>query len=241
MRRLYRERLGIGPAGNNHAIFRESLWPKRNSEEIMNKTYRFAALLGLALALVSLGVAQALAQQPGASLAPATAVPPDQQPTKEQLAKLFELMRVREQLASMTKMMPALMQQQMQTQFKQMQKDHPELSPITEEQQRASAKVMGKYMERVMNLIATDDMVADMATVYQRHLTRSDVDGMIVFYSSPAGQHMLDMMPVIMQEYMPMVMQQMQGRIKPLTDEMTKEMGEAISSHAAPAESPAQK
>jgi hypothetical protein len=39
----------------------------------------------------------------------------NQQPTKEQLAKLFEVMRLRQQLQSYLKMMPAMIQQQIQS------------------------------------------------------------------------------------------------------------------------------
>lgn len=211
----------------------------------MNRTCKFATVVGMGLALASYS---AFAQAPSAPQAGAAApeavaapvIPPDQQPTKEQLAKLFEVMRLKEQLASMTKMMPALMQQQMQEQAKQMRKDHPEMASMTEEQQQASAKVMSKYMGRVMNLYTSDEMIADMASIYQKHLTQPDVDGMIAFYSSPAGQHLLDIVPVIMKEFMPVVMQRINERIKPLTDEMTKEMAEIIKS-TPPADKPAQK
>jgi hypothetical protein len=191
----------------------------------MKKTFCIAVVIGMGLALVPRAVsAQVPADQPAASPAPAAVIPLDQQATKEQLAKLFELMRVREQLASVTKLMPTLLQQQMQAQFQQSQKDHPEMASMTEEQQQAFGKVMNKYMERVMTLYTSDEMIADMSALYQKHLTRSDVDGMIAFYSSPAGQHMLDIVPVIMQEFMPMVMNRVQERIKPALDEMTKEM-----------------
>jgi hypothetical protein len=200
----------------------------------MKKASWITVMFGMGLALTSWTAAQSPADQPAASPAVAVVVPPDQQPTKEQLAKLFELMRVREQLASVTKMMPALMQQQMQTQIQQMQKDHPEMSSMTEEQQQAFGNVMNKYMQRVMNLYTSDEMIADMSALYQKHLTRSDVDGIIAFYSSPAGQHMLDMVPVIMQEFMPVVMNRMQERIKPVIDEMTREMGDAIKSSSTP-------
>jgi hypothetical protein len=105
---------------------------------------------------------------------------------------------------------------------------------MTEEQQQAFGNVMNKYMQRVMNLYTSDEMIADMSALYQKHLTRSDVDGIIAFYSSPAGQHMLDMVPVIMQEFMPVVMNRMQERIKPVIDEMTREMGDAIKSSSTP-------
>lgn len=162
----------------------------------------------------------------------ATATPPDQQPTPDQLAKLFVLMRVKEQMASVSRMMPSLMHQQFDAQLKRMQKDHPEIASQTESQQQAST--VNKYMERVIGLYTSDEMMADMASIYQKHLTRSDVDGIIEFYSSPAGQHMLDMLPVIIQEYMPLAMQRTQEKIKLITDEMTKEM-EAIAKPSTPA------
>jgi len=214
---------------------------KRKDEEDMNHRCIFAILLGIGLTLTPWTVAQTPAQSTDVTPAPAIVIPPDQQATKEQLAKLFELMRVHEQLASMTKMMPELMRQQMQVQFKQMKKNHPELAQMTDEQQQVSAKVMGKYLENVMNLYTTDEMITDMASLYQKHLTRSDVDGIIAFYSSPAGQHMLNMVPVIMQEYMPMVMQRIQDRINPLIDEMTKELEAAVKSSAPAAEKPVTK
>jgi len=62
----------------------------------------------MTLVLAPWAVAQAPAGQPAASPASATVIPPDQQPTKEQLAKLFELIRVREQVQSVLKMMPAM-------------------------------------------------------------------------------------------------------------------------------------
>jgi len=190
------------------------------------------------LALAPWALAQAPASQPEATPAVAPVIPQDQQATKEQLAKLFEVMRLREQLASVTKMMPALMQNQMQEQFRQMQKDHPEMKSVSEEQQQAFAKVMGKYMEKVMSIYTSDEMIADMTTIYQKYLTRSDVDGIIAFYGSPAGQHMLAMQPMIVKESMNISMKRVQERIKPLIDEMTKEMEGVVKSQTPPAKEP---
>ena len=203
----------------------------------MKKAICFAAALGMMM-LPCAAFAQTPAAQP--STAPAAAMtepsglPADQQPTKEQLIKLFELMHVRDQLASVTKMVPALVQQQMKTQMQQMQNNNPEMAAMSEEKQQAAGIVMDKFMARVFDIYTPDEMISDMAGIYQKHLSRSDVDGMIAFFSTPAGQHMVAMTPVIMQEYMPMVMQRMQERMKPLTDEMSKEM-EQIAKPAAPA------
>jgi len=207
----------------------------------MKKTNCIAAVFVVGMMLASWPVfAQAVPAQPADApdAAAAATVPLDQQPSKEQLTKLFELMRVQEQVASVTKIMPELLQEQFSTQLKQLQKSHPELASKDAAQRQAVTKIMSKYIERSMNLYPPDEMVADMGTLYQKHLTRSDVEGIIAFYSSPAGQHMLDMVPVIMQEFMPMVMQRMDERMQPMIDQMTKEMEGQIKSHAAHANKP---
>jgi hypothetical protein len=54
------------------------------------------------------------------------------------------------------------------------------------------------------------------------------VDAFIAFYATPAGQHLLDAQPAIMQEYMPLVMSRMQVRSKALSEEMMKEVGDIL-------------
>jgi TonB family protein len=181
-----------------------------------------------------------LATMPITAAAPA-AIPADQQSTKEQLAKLFELMRVRDQVASLTKTMPALMQQQVTAQMKQMQQSNPEIASRSEEQQQAFTKVMNKYLERTLELYTPGEMISDLTGIYQKYLTRSDVDGIIAFYSSLAGQHLLNMQPSILQEYLPLAMQRMQDRTKVLTDEMQKEIMGMTRSQAPSTDKPAQK
>jgi hypothetical protein len=165
----------------------------------MKKAKCIAAVLGMGLALLPWAAAQSPEDQPAASPSATATIPADQQPTKEQLAKLFELMQVKEHLLSTIK----LTQQQLIAQAKQTQKDHPDVE---------GAVIAGKFMEQLIN---PDEMLADMIAIYQKHLTRSDVDGMIVFYSSPAGQHWIAAQPGIMKEYMPIVMKRVQERMHP--------------------------
>jgi TonB family protein len=195
----------------------------------------------------SLVPSAALAQAPAgqtvdtpAKAVPA-AIPADQQATKEQLANLFELLRIREQVASLSKTLPALMQQQITARMKQMQQNNPALASPTEEQQQAISKIMNRFMEQVLDPYKSDEMIADMTQLYQKYLTRSDADGIIAFYSSPAGQRLLDIQPVIMPEYLSLVMQRMQDRVKTLTDDMQKELTERIKPKAPSADKPTQK
>jgi hypothetical protein len=203
----------------------------------MNQVIKFAAVLGIGLGLAPWAVAQAPAEQPPA--APAAAVIPiDQQPTKEQLTRLFETMRVRQQVEVVLKAMPAMIQQQLQEQAKEMAAKYPASFQSTPEQQAAFEQVMNKYMEKALNIVDINDMLDDMARVYQRHVSRSDVDAFIAFYSSPAGQHLLAAQPIIVQEYTPMVMKRTQERSKALTDQLAQDL-EKLSKSSTPAATPA--
>jgi uncharacterized protein len=140
-------------------------------------------------------------------------------------------------VASLSKTLPALMQQQITARMKQMQQNNPALAFPTQEQQQAISKITNRFMERVLDLYKSDEMIADVTELYQKYLTRSDVAGIIAFYSSPAGQRLLDIQPVIM----PLVMQRMQDRVKTSTDEMQRELMERIKPNAPSADKPTQK
>jgi hypothetical protein len=202
---------------------------------------KYAAILvasGLVLGGVCAG-AQAPAEIPAAG---AEVVPQADQPTDAQIAKLFDVMRVKEQMASVTKMMPQIMQQQFNQQLQQMQKDHPEMTKLSPEQQQAYSKIMARYSERVMQLAAADDILADLGAIYKRHLTGADLDGAIGFFSSPAGQHLVNITPAVMQEFMPAVMHRTQERIKPIADELQKELMQEFKPGPVPdTATPAQK
>jgi hypothetical protein len=203
-------------------------------------TLGIVAALGIGLALTGLPTnAQAPATPAEAAQTPvaASVVSADQQPTKEQLAKLFDAMRVKQQIQSVQKVVPTMIQQQIKEQSRQMTAG----ANLTPEQQTRTEKIMGKYTEKAMSVYSPDEMIDDMTGIYQRHLSREDVDGMIAFFTSPAGQHLLDQQPVIMQEYMPLVMKRVAERSKTLTAEMMKEMAEVTQSAKPAKTKPANK
>ncbi|MGA8088751.1 MAG: DUF2059 domain-containing protein [Terracidiphilus sp.] len=154
----------------------------------------------------------------------ATAIAPENQATTEQLGKLFEVMRIKQQMQSVRQMVPSLVAQQIQTSMKQTMEGLPAGSKPTAEQRERMQQLMTKYVGKSMDLYPTDEMLTDMTAIYQKHLSKDDVDGLIAFYSSPPGQHLLDAQPVISQEYMPLVMGKVSERSRVLTQEMMKEM-----------------
>jgi len=196
----------------------------------MNTVSKFAALIGMALTLAPMAAyAQAPADQPAAATA-APVIPADQQPTKEQLAKLFDLMRVHQQVQSMLTAMQSMMQQQLSAQTKE-RAGQLGGDSLTSDQQAAIAKIADKYMQKAFNILTIDELLDDMTAIYQRHISRSDVDALIAFYSTPAGQHLLDAQPAILKEYMPVIMQRVQERSKALGEAEAREMEEVTGSH----------
>ena len=206
----------------------------------MKKFFRTALVIGFVLS-ASFVRSQAGPPPATAAASPESApptVPPDQQPTKQQLAKLFELMKIREQTASMTQTLTGMIQQQLQQQEKEMTANQPESANLTPEKQAALDKVMNRFLEKAISIYTVDEMLDDMAAIYTRHFTREDVDAYIAFYSTPAGQHLLQLTPVIVQEYMPVVMQRVQERSKTLTAEISKEIADVLRSSAPDATAP---
>jgi len=201
-----------------------------------------AVVLSTMLALPSLPArAQSSANQAQPSPQPsasestpaAVTIPPGEQPSQEQLARLFEVMHLRDQMQSLMRTIPAYVSSQVQSQMGQIMGKLAPGATLTQAQQDKLSELMNKYISKAMTVYTVDDMIADMSTVYQRHISRADVDAMITFYSSPAGRHLLDAQPVIMKEYMPMVMQRQQKATDMLTEEMRKDLEDFTKSVSA--------
>lgn len=214
---------------------------ENEDEESMIRIIRSALIFGAVAAGMSamaLGQSAPPTEQTAApsqaEQTPAAVIPPDQQPTKEQLAKLFEVMRLREQMQSMRQIVPSMIQQQVKSATSQTESSLPAGTKLTPEQHAAIENLMNKYVEKAVNIYTIDEMIDDMGGLYQRHLSRDDVDGMIAFYSSTPGQHLLEQQPLIAKEYMPVVMKRVTERSQVLTREMMKEMA-SITQPSKPA------
>jgi uncharacterized protein len=67
-------------------------------------------------------------------------------------------------------------------------------------------KRFNTVMDEVIKGMPLDEMTEATIPVYQKHFTKSDIDHLIAFYSSPTGQKLLDEMPAIMGESMTAMM-----------------------------------
>ena len=120
--------------------------------------------------------------------------------TREEIVKLLEVMDTK---AQVRQTMQQVMAQSQVMAHQAMKKRHPEM---TAEQlarmDRESAEIAKTY--------PVDTIIDDMIPVYQKHLTKADVDAMIGFYSSPSGRKILHEMPAIMAESMEAVYPRLQ-------------------------------
>jgi hypothetical protein len=190
----------------------------------MNTKQLCFAVLAIGLALAPRGSAgQTTPAESSGTAKPETqnsapAIPPENQATREQVTRLFEAMRVREPAMLASQGMLIRLRQQM---WNAAGNDN---SKLPQEQRLAIAKLLKEYTAKAENVYPVDEMLADLSTIYQRYLTRDDADATIAFYTSKAGQDLLNAEPRIGGEAMPMVQQRAKEKGDALTAELTKEL-----------------
>jgi uncharacterized protein len=123
--------------------------------------------------------------------------------SKEDVQKLFDVMASREQTRQMMQQLFAQMQSMNREQLK---KRRPNIS------QEDLAR-MERQSEDLLKNFPLDDMLNDMIPVYQRHFTKSEIDALITFYSSPPGQKFLHEMPAVTAETMQAVYPRIQAQV----------------------------
>lgn len=137
--------------------------------------------------------AAAADKSPGVpSVAPQKTAPMNLKPTSAQVLKLLELMRVRDEL----QMTLDSMKQEMKGQAEQVLRDK------VPNPSAAQLKSVNGILDDAFAELSVDDLIQDLVPVYQRHLTRDDVQALVTFYASPPGQKILRVQPAILRESM---------------------------------------
>jgi len=89
---------------------------------------------------------------------------------------------------------------------------------------------MKKAMDDLVKGMPADDIVQAMIPAYQKHFTRSDIQAMNAFYSSPVGQKVLEELPAVTQEGMQAAMPIISKYLSAWKDRMQQDMKELDSS-----------
>jgi uncharacterized protein len=151
--------------------------------------------------------------------ASAQSAPVDTPSSREDVIRLFDVMQIRPQMEQVMKQMF----QQMRAMSREEMKDK-KSNVRPEDMAKADA-----LANKIMNEISVSDIIDDMIPVYQNHLSKTDVDEMIKFYSTPTGQKILREMPAMTAEGM----QAMQPRLKKQMDQISREIDEMVKEEQA--------
>ncbi len=115
-------------------------------------------------------------------------------PSKESLDKLFELTEVRAMIPQMQSQLDGMMSNMTQEMLKG--------KTLTDEQKKSLDVFRDKIIKISKEEISWDAIGPHVAQIYSDTLSQQDVDGMIAFYQSPAGQSFIKKMPQIMTQTM---------------------------------------
>jgi len=126
--------------------------------------------------------------------------------SKEDVKKLFDVMASREQ---MTQMMKQVFTQMRSLNRDEIKKRHPDITA----DQLAS---MDRQSEELLKNFPLDAMLSDMIPVYQRHFTKTEIDALSAFFSSPAGQKYLHEIPAVAAETMKAVYPRIEAEVDAL-------------------------
>jgi hypothetical protein len=162
---------------------------------------------------------QSVAEAAAQAKAKAEALPPDAA-TQEQVMTLLDLLQVRKNMALMMDGMKQAMKQGAEQTFKE---NVPNPTP-------KQLEALHGMIDDAMGDMPMDDLLQAMVPIYRRHLTKSDIEEMIRFFSGPVGQKLLREQPQMMQEGMQAgvaIQQKRMDQIMAKLKERMRKLGEA--------------
>jgi len=149
-------------------------------------------------------------------------------PTREEVLKLFEVMQLQKSMDDVV----LVTKNQGGELAEQMLRDR--LPDSTPEQKKEFQAMVDNEMRVALGPEAIREMIEATVPVYQKHLSKSDVDAMIAFYSSPVGQKILREQPAMVQESMAAtsdIQQRIARTMFQKIDEQVEKMAEAAKQH----------
>jgi uncharacterized protein len=138
---------------------------------------------------------QSLAEAAAQAKASKSALAPDA-PSREDVLKLFDMLQLSKTMDAVLK---GAKQQSKEVAEQMIQEKVPEATP---EQKKQFEEMMDDVFTEAMGPKVMNEILEATVPVYQRHLTKSDLQAMIAFYSSPVGQKLLREQPAMVQESM---------------------------------------
>ena len=153
-------------------------------------------------------------------------------PTRDDVLKFMDVMQVRHTMDVMIEQMKLQLKREMR---RDMEAKTPHLTPLQQDR-------IDHTIDTVFANFPVDELINVMVPVYQRHISKQDLDALITFYSSPTGQRILSEMPTMMTEGMQAASEVAARRIAGIRRQVDSEVeqmrkgDETNSKHPAPRE-----
>ncbi len=143
--------------------------------------------------------------------------------TKEDVQKYLDVLHSREMMAQIVDAMAKPMHQMIHEQF---MKDKDKLPGDFEAR-------MDKEMDDMMKSFPWDEMLQSMVPVYQKYLTKGDIDALVVFFSSPTGQKLRRETPAMTAEAMQAMMPLLQKQIDGMNERLQQQVAQMLKDSKA--------
>ncbi|MEY2485921.1 MAG: uncharacterized protein QOH39_1569 [Verrucomicrobiota bacterium] len=163
----------------------------------------------LTVLILSCTLAYAADPEPAKSGAPAN--PAGEASVKQLLEATHARQLIDSMLTQMDGMMKNVMQQVTQGQ------------PVPPQVQKIYDQSRAEVLSAMNDQFSWDKMEPLYVRIYQKSFTQAELDGILAFYKTPAGQAVINKMPVVMQNTMQEV-QQMMGPMMQRIQRMQKDM-----------------
>jgi hypothetical protein len=117
--------------------------------------------------------------------------PADAPASKEDVVRFMDAMHSRDMMMNVMNLMAKQAGQMV----------HQQVSAQTDLPPDAEDRI-NKMMQDMFKNFPVDDLIQAVIPVYQKHFTKGDIDAFVAFYSTSAGQKLVEEMPAITQESM---------------------------------------
>jgi len=179
-------------------------------------------IIATALLMLTCTSGVALAQQAPAT-APTPAIPsvaPADRPTEASIQQLLQVQN--------SKHLVEVMGKQLDTMFTNMINQQTQGKNLTDEDKQRIAAGRERMKEIKDKIFTWEAMEPMFLKIYGESFSQSEVDSMIAFYSSPAGQSVVSKLPLVAQNTMAAMGEQMKS-IAPQVQQIAKDTATAIN------------
>jgi hypothetical protein len=102
--------------------------------------------------------------------------------------------------------------------------------PMNPEQEKLAAEMRAKVIGLVREQLSWEKLEPTYVKLYAETFSESDLQGMVKFYKTPAGQSLLKKLPLLMENVMRMMMTELQAllpKMKPMVEDYSRRIVDA--------------